>query len=135
MLINLKDLYNNALHSVSGNAPLTNGKMKSLANQLLWFANPRLIKFVMKENQPIGFLLGYPDVSTTVQTTKGKLFLFGWLELLLELRRTKRINLDGTSIIDGNRGIGVTALLFTEMYNSVKDTRYRFADLVVSHSG
>lgn len=129
-LIYLKDLYNSALHSVGGNPPITDEEIKSLLNQLLWFADPRLIKFVMKDNKPIGFLLAYPDISEALQKTKGKLFPFGWIESLLELQRTKWMNINGAGIVEGYRGIGGTALLFTEMLNSVIETRYRFADIV-----
>ena len=130
MLVYLKELYNSALHSVGGNPTITDEEIKSLANQLLWFADPRLIKFVMKDNKPIGFLLAYPDISTALQKTKGKLFPFGWIKLLYELRQTKWININGAGIAEGYRGIGGTALLFTEILNSVKETKYRFADIV-----
>ena len=40
--------------------------------QLLWFADPRLIKIVMKDEQPVGFLFAYPDISAAVQRTRGR---------------------------------------------------------------
>ena len=57
-----------------------------MANQLLWFADPRLIKIILKGEEPIGFLLAYPDISAAVQRCKGRLWPFGWLDVLLELR-------------------------------------------------
>lgn len=126
-----KDLYNASLYETIGNAPLTDEEAQAMGDQLLWFADPRLVKLVMKDDQPVGFLLGYPDISAALQRTRGRLFPFGWIDLLLELRRTKWINLNGAGMAEGYRGVGGTALLFSEMYRSVaEDTRYRFADLV-----
>jgi hypothetical protein len=126
----LKNLYNDSIMGTSGNAPISDEEVRSLANQILWFADPRLIKIIYKDDEPVGFLLAYPDISAALQRTRGKLFPFGWLDVLAELRRTKWINLNGAGIIEQYRGLGGTALLFSEMYKSVAETNYRFADLV-----
>jgi hypothetical protein len=129
-LPNIKKLYNDALSGVGDNPPLSDSEIQALADQLLWFSDPRLIKIVYKDDLPVGFLLAYPDISAALQRTKGKLLPFGWIDMLLELRRTKWININGAGIIEGYRGLGATAMLFTEMYRSVLESRYRFADLV-----
>jgi hypothetical protein len=130
----LKEVYNGALVGTTGNVPLTDEEVKILTDQLLWFADPRLIKIVMKREEdgdhPVGFLFAYPDISAGLQRTHGRLFPFGWLQLLLELRRTEWININGAGMMDGYRGLGGTALLFSEMYNSLKDNRYNYADIV-----
>jgi hypothetical protein len=126
----LKDLYNDVLTETTGNVPLTDDEVDAMANQLLWFADPRLIKIIMKENQPVGFLFGYPDISAALQRCKGKIYPFGWLALLIEFKRTKWMNINGAGIIPKYRGLGGTAILFSEMYKSVAESPYRFADLV-----
>jgi len=126
----LKDLYNGALGSTSGNAPITDEEVKSLADQMIWFANPRLLKIVFKDDQPVGFLLAYPDISAAVQRNKGRVFPFGWIDLLLELQRTKWININGAGMLESYRGLGGTALLFSEMHKSVVEEGYQHADLV-----
>ena len=126
----LKDLYNGALATTAGNAPLIDEEVKILADQMLWFANPRLIKIVYKGDQPVGFLVAYPDVSAAIQRIKGRLFPFGWIYLLLELRRTQWININGAGMLEGYRGLGGTALLFSEMQRCVIEEGYQHADLV-----
>jgi hypothetical protein len=126
----LKDLYNGVLAHMEGNIPLIDEEVKLLADQMLWFANPRLIKIVYKGDQPVGFLLAYPDISAAVQRTKGRIFPFGWIVLLLELRRTKWININGAGMLEGYRGLGGTALLFSEMHRCVVEEGYVHADLV-----
>jgi hypothetical protein len=126
----LKDLYNASLANSTGTVPITDDEANTIASQLLWFADPRLIKIVMKDDQPIGFLFAYPDVSAALQQTKGKLFPFGWAYLLLELRKTKWININGMGLKEGYRGVGGSALLLSEMVKSLEGSRYRYADIV-----
>jgi len=105
--------------------------VKVLANQLIRFSDPNLIKIIRKGDQLVGFLFAYPDISAALQRTHGRLFPFGWINLLLELRRTRWININGAGMVEAYRGLGGMALLFSEMYKSVVESgRYRYADLV-----
>lgn len=126
----LKNLYNASLGGTEANTPLTDEDAKGMGEQLIWFADPSLIKIVMKGDQPVGFLFAYPDVSAAIQRTRGKILPLGWIWLLRELRRTKWININGAGMAEGYRGLGGTALLFSEMFKSVAESRYRYADLV-----
>ena len=130
MLPHIKDLYNGSLVGTSGNAPLTDEDVKTMAGTILTIADPSIIKVLMKDDQAVGFLLAYPDISAALQKTGGKLLPFGWIRMLWELKHTKWININGAGIIDTYRGLGGTAVLFEEMGNSVKTGRYEHADLV-----
>lgn len=116
----LPGLYNGAMAGTEGGTPLTAEEAQAMAAQVLLFADPRLIKLIYKEDTPVGFLLAYPDVSAAVQRCRGRLFPLGWLYLLLELRRTQWININGAGIVERYRGLGGTALLFSEMAKSVR---------------
>jgi hypothetical protein len=131
MIPKLKALYNTSLSGTSGNVPLTDGEVDAIATQLLWFADPRLIKIIVKDDAPVGFLFAYPDVSAALQRTKGRLWPLGWLDLLLELRRTKWVNVNGAGIVEQYRGLGGTALLFSELEKSLTaGGRFEHADIV-----
>jgi hypothetical protein len=126
-----KTLYNDALGQTEGTVPLTNEEMDTIAGQLLWLADPKLVKLVMKDDKAVGFLLAYPDISRALQKTRGRLFPFGWLTLLLELRSTDRININGAGLLPEYRGSGGTAILYSEMFKSVTENpRYRHAEVV-----
>ena len=126
----LGDLYNAALGGTSGGVPLTAEEMRAIANQILLYADPRLIKIVMKEDEPAGFLLAYPDVSAAVQRTGGRLWPLGWIDLLRELKRTKWVNINGAGIVEKYRGLGGMAILFSEMQKSIAEGSFEHADLV-----
>jgi len=130
LLPRLQAMYNDSLGGTTGNTPLTDDDLRTLVNQLYWFADPKLIKIVMKGEEPVGFLLAYPDISAAMQRTQGRLFPLGWLDMFLELRRTKWVNVNGAGIVEKYRGLGGTALLFSEMHKSVAGGRFEHADIV-----
>ena len=131
LVSHLKELYNNSLTGTEGSAPLTDEEVTTMANQLLWLADPKLVKLVVKGEKAVGFLLAYPDISAALQKTRGRLFPFGWLALLLELRRTDWININGAGLLPAFRGSGGTALLYSEMFKSVTENpRYKHAEVV-----
>ena len=131
MVPQLQKLYNDSLGGTEENSPLTDEEARSLANQLLWFTDPRLVKVVMKGDQPVGFLLAYPDVSAALQKTRGKLFPVGWYTLWRELRRTDWVNINGAGLTEEYRGSGGTAVLFSEIQRSIIQTgQFRHADAV-----
>ncbi len=127
----LKELYNGALEGTTGTYPLEDDEVQMMADQMLWFADPKLVKVVMKGKKPVGFLLAYPDISAAVQKTRGKLLPFGWLTLLRALKTTDWININGAGMIDEYRGLGGTAILFSEMYKTIRESgQFRHAELV-----
>ena len=126
----LRDLYNGALIGTSGNTPLSESEAQAMAKQILWFADPRLIKVVLKDDEPVGFLFAYPDISAALQRTNGKIFPLGWAFILSEMRKTKWVNINGAGIIEQYRGLGGTAILFSEMHKSILEGGFDHADLV-----
>ena len=130
MLPYFKELYNGSLVGTSGNAPLTDQEIRSIADQILWFADPRLIKILWKGEKPVGFLLAYPDITPALQRNGGKLWPFGWIEILKELRHADWIDINGAGILDEYRGLGGTAILFSEMEKSIRLGGFKHADIV-----
>jgi hypothetical protein len=126
----LGQMYNDALGGTTGNVPLTVHEVETLANQMLWFADPKLIKIIMKDDEPVGFLFAYPDISAAIQRINGRVFPTGWIHLLREVKTTKWVNVNGAGIIEKYRGLGGTALLFNEMIKSVRQGNFVNADLV-----
>lgn len=126
----LKELYNLSIQGTSGNYPLEDADVEAIAEQMLRFADPRLIKIIYKDQQIVGFLFAYPDISAALQRTHGRLFPTGWLSLLREMRRTPWVNINGMGILQEYRGLGGTALLFSEMQKSIVQRGFTHADLV-----
>jgi hypothetical protein len=121
---------NEAFTDVWGYYPIDEAEANAIADRFLAAADPRLIKLVMKKEKVVGFVIGYPDVSAGIQRANGRLWPFGWLHILLELKRTNWVNFNGAGLLPGHQGVGANAVLYTEIAKSVSAFNFDHADLV-----
>ncbi len=109
--------------------PLTDHELDFVIKNIMTIANPKMIKIITHGEDVIGFLFAFADVSAALQRSKGRLFPFGIIDLLLELRRSKWVALNGEGILDEFQGRGGNALLYAEIGKTVRDFRFEHADL------
>ena len=131
LLPHLKDLYNGSLGDAGTNVPITDEEIASLGEQLIWIADPKLVKVVLKGEEPVGFVLAYPDISSAIQKTRGKLLPFGWIHALREKKKTDWLNFNGAGLLEKYRGSGGLAILFSEINRSAQESgQFRHAEVV-----
>jgi GNAT superfamily N-acetyltransferase len=109
--------------------PLSDNEIKFLTDNILGFADPRLIKIIVHGEDAVGFLFGFPDVSAAIQRNKGRIIPFGLFDLLLESKRTRWIALNGAGVLPAYHGRGGNALLYSEMEKTIREFNYLHADL------
>ncbi len=95
--------------------PFTRGDIQYAVDNVINFADPRLIKIVLHGEDVVGFLFLFPDVSAAFQRAKGHLFPFAIPDMLIEMKRTKTISGNGMGILPEFQGTGGNALLYNEM--------------------
>jgi len=113
-----------------GYCPPTDEELRIAADNLLAIADPRLIKLIQKDNEVIGFIFAYHDVTAGLQRAKGRIWPIGWLHLLLERKRTKWVNINGVGVLPEYQGMGVNAILYTEAKKSVDQFDFEHVDVV-----
>ncbi len=123
------EAYNNAFVNNWEYYPLTDKEIKFVLDNILLLADPRLIKIITSNEKAVGFMFGFPDVSAALQRARGKLFPFGIFDLLLEMRRSNWIAINGAGILPAYHGIGGNAVLYSEMEKTIRDFHYEHADL------
>ena len=69
----------------------------------------------------VGFLFAFHDVSAALQRSKGRLFPFGLIDILLELKRTNTVSVNGMGILPEFQGHGGNAMLYSEMGHTLLD--------------
>lgn len=109
--------------------PLSDNELDFHINGILMVAVPSMIKVIMHEDDVVGFLFAFPDVSAAIQRSGGRLFPFGIVDLMLELRRTRTVSLNGAGILPAFQGRGGNALLYAEMEKTIKDYNFLHAEL------
>lgn len=99
--------------------PFSPGDIQYAVDNIFLVADHRLIKIILHEEEIVGFLFAFPDVSAALQRAKGRLLPFGLPDLLLEMKRTKTISGNGMGILPEFQGMGGNALLYYEMAKTV----------------
>lgn len=121
--------YNSAFVNNWEYYPLSEREIDFVLENVLLLADPRMIKLILHAEQVVGFLFAFPDVSAALQRVRGKLFPTGIFDLLLEMRRTNWVALNGAGILPEFQGRGGNALLYSEMEKSLLGSRFTHADL------
>jgi len=123
-------LYNDSFVNNWEYYPLTDREIQYLLENILTIADPRLIKIITHNDDAIGFLFGFPDLSAAFQRAKGHLLPFGAIDiLLLEPKKTKWVSLNGAGVLPEYQGVGGNALLYVEMEKTLHDFNFEHADL------
>ncbi|HEX7586980.1 MAG TPA: hypothetical protein VF478_01575, partial [Anaerolineae bacterium] len=121
--------YNDAFVNNWEYYPLTEHEIKFLVDNLMIVADPKLIKIIAHGDDVVGFLFGFPDLSAALQRARGHLFPFGLIDLLIEMKRTKWIAMNGAGILPEFQGRGGNALLYSEMEKTMAEFHFKHADL------
>ena len=109
--------------------PLTNREIDFVLKNIMVIADPKLIKIITHKQDVVGFLFAFPDVSAALQRARGRLYPVGIFDLLLELRRTKWVSINGAGILQEFQGRGGNALLYSEMGKTTHDYNFEHAEL------
>jgi len=109
--------------------PLTEREIDFVLETIMLVANPRLLKLILHESEVVGFLFAFPDISAALQRAKGRLLPFGIFDMLLEMRRTKWVSLNGVGILTKFQGQGGNALLYSEIEKTLQDFEFTHADI------
>jgi len=131
----LRQIYNQTFTELIDHYPMTEEEMDFVVKRLIDIVNPRLIKIVMKEDQPAGFILVYPNIVRGIKKAGGKIWPFGWFHLLRETKRTKRVDLNGVALLPGYRNRGGTAVLYAELKESLKEFGFKQGEIVQIEEG
>lgn len=113
------EAYNKAFVNNWEYYPFTPREIDFVVSNIMTIADHRLIKIITHGEAVVGFLFAFHDVSAALQRARGRLFPFGLLDILLELRRTNTVAVNGMGILPEYQGHGGNAILYSEMGKSL----------------
>jgi hypothetical protein len=111
--------YNNAFVNNWEYYPLSQKEIDFVVENIMTIADHRLIKIIIHGEDVVGFLFAFYDVSAAMQRANGKLFPFGLIDILMEMRRTNTVSVNGMGILPEFQGHGGNALLYYAMGNTL----------------
>jgi hypothetical protein len=99
--------------------PLSQKEIDFVVKNVMTIVDPDLIKIITKNDEVVGFILPFPDVSAAMQKNNGKLGPIAILKLLLEIKRTHWISFNGAGILPEYQGLGGNAFMYAELEKSM----------------
>jgi hypothetical protein len=123
------EAYNKAFVNNWEYYPLSPREIDFVVENILVIADPKLFKIITADDQIVGFLFSFKDISKALQRSGGKMFPFGVFHILWELNHTDWISFNGTGILPEYRGIGGNALMYSEMAKSMDEYPFKHGDM------
>ena len=115
---NMFDLFNLTYARLSSFVKITEIQKAYMKDKFLNFIDPEFIKFVADKNdQLVAFAVVMPSFAEALQKIKGKLFPFGFIEIL-KAKQSKTVNFLLIGVHPDYQNKGVHALIFSEYHKT-----------------
>jgi len=110
--------------------PLSQREIDFVVDNVMTIVDPNLIKVIVKDDEVVGFVFPFPDVSAAMQKNKGKLGVFHIVRLLSEVKKTNWISFNGVGILPQFQGLGGNAVMYAELEKSMhQNTQFVHSEL------
>lgn len=118
------DLFNATYANLASFVPITEKQKDFFKKKYINLINPDYIKFIDDANgKMIAFTIVMPSLSRALKKAGGKLFPFGWIDLLKAKRKNKEVIFYLIGILPEYQNKGVTAIIFGEYYKTFAKNR------------
>ena len=109
---------------------MSEAELRRATADLMSVADPQLIKVLAYDGEVVGFVFGFPDVSRAIKRSDGRLGPIAILGLILDLRRTQSLIINGAGILPRFQRLGGNALLYAALEETARSRAFRDVDLV-----
>ncbi|MBL8995468.1 MAG: GNAT family N-acetyltransferase [Spirochaetia bacterium] len=86
----VKEIHANAWEANWGTVPITQDELDQDGKDLKMIIDPRFVWFVFVKGEVAGFIMGIPDINEVQSKINGRLFPFGLLKLLWQVKVRRR---------------------------------------------
>ena len=111
----LHKVYNQAWENNWGFVPMSQTEMEFLASELKLIADEEFCYVAEHNGEAVGISISLPDINEiTKGFSKGRLFPFNIIKLLMKKKSIKNVRIITTGVIDGYRKKGIEAIFFAK---------------------
>ena len=128
VIIPALELMNETFMEIYGFVPLTDKEKVEFVNRYLMILAPEFIKVVEVKGQLIGFAVGIPDPSPGILACKGRIFPLGFLKVLKEMKRTRKLMMMLGGVKKEYRGKGIDVLMGVKILESAINKKMETLD-------
>lgn len=123
--------YNLAWAKNWGFVPWTDRELEFIAKELKPLADPRLAFVAEVDGKPAGIMITIPDANQALKLAKGKLFPFGLLKILwqLKVKKVSRLRTMALGVLPEHRRLGIAAILIQRLSQNARVMGYKGSEL------
>ncbi|NTW31280.1 MAG: hypothetical protein HGB12_01370 [Bacteroidetes bacterium] len=119
---------NEGFKDLFGFVPLTERQIKHYVSQYFGMVNPKYVSFVVdNNNEMVGFGLGFLSLSKAFIKAKGKLFPFGFIHILKDMKKNDTADLLMQGVKNDYKLKGVPAIFYAHMMQNFIDNGVKTA--------
>lgn len=122
----MNECYTNS--NIYGFAPLDEKEQDDLAKRYLPVIDPRFVKVVTKDGEPVSFIIAMPDMTAGIQKARGRLLPFGFIHVLRAAKKTKQLDLLLGAVKEKYRGLGLDVMMGVKMLESAQQAGHEILD-------
>ncbi|MHB1035479.1 MAG: GNAT family N-acetyltransferase [Pirellulales bacterium] len=115
------DVYNRSMENNWGFVPFTQNEIRSLSASLRHLLIPELAFTAEVDGQAVGVVVCLPDYNPRIRQIDGRLFPFGFMRLLWNRRKLKRIRVLSTNVVPEYQRWGVGLVLLSALVPKAMD--------------
>lgn len=127
----IKQIYNSAWGNNWGFVPMTDEEINFLADDLKAIVDPNIVFLAFVDGKPAGFSLSLPDINQVLIKTSGRLFPFGLLKIIwnLKIRRAiNRIRVIILGVIPEFQKKGIELIFYADTFSNAVERGYKSAE-------
>lgn len=115
------EVYNRSMAKHWSYCPLTQREVRHIAKALRWLIVPELTALAEVDGKLVGAVLAMLDYNPRVRAIGGRLFPFGFLRLLWNRRRIKKMRIVATNVVPEHQLMGVSLALLGALVSKCLD--------------
>lgn len=101
-------LTNDTYGHIYGYVPFEGEEMDDFANRYLPILDPEFLKIMINaEGELVGYAVGIPNLTKGISKAKGRLWPFGFIHVLLSMKKSKQIDMLLGAVKENYRGRGI----------------------------
>ena len=120
---------NEAYEDLHGITFITDKQIEYYKKQYFSFIDPDYVKIIVDENdEVVAFCLSMPSLSKALQKTNGRLFPFGFIQVLKALKKNDTLELYFVGVKPALQNKGINAILMAELTKSAIQKGIKIAE-------
>jgi hypothetical protein len=117
-IIPVLELMNETFRDIFGSYELDREEMEKFASDYMTIVDIDFVKVVTEKGKVVSFFIAIPDIGPGLQKSRGRLFPFGFIHILREMKKTDFLILMLGGIKSTHQGIGLDVLMGIKMLES-----------------